>query len=404
MASHRTPYPSAADSLAWSRGLSASLSSLSSPAPSGRHAASVHISKTYRQASTLFLTRRLPEALSTVLPLVSPPSAEEQQQQQQQQQHQREKKGEEKEDGAEGGGQRQDGSFEPAPVARASRSSRVKVWSLYLTILNAIIELGPDEGKEAFGTQGWRAICHKVREGLVWEEVVRNGYHGVEGDVDADVVINLYVVVLYFPFIFFFFCLVIPLTAPIQSHASAGARKNPAPQPETPRELSRRRTHAQPRPLGPLPAGLGRVFAATPPLAAAQRRGGDAAGPGRAGQDPGAVHAARAGAQRRVGVRARVHRGEPGARRGAARGLPAGAREPARGAARGRPPRGGGAPPPRRRHPPRHRGGPPPARRERDPRAEEAGGGEGAQGEGGQGEGEGRYRRRSGGYRGRLRP
>lgn len=53
--------------------------------------------------------------------------------------------------------------------------------------------LEPDEGKEAFGSQEWRAICAKVRDGEIWEEVVTNGYHGVEGDVDSDVVINLYV-------------------------------------------------------------------------------------------------------------------------------------------------------------------------------------------------------------------
>ncbi|KAL2164460.1 hypothetical protein VTH06DRAFT_3676 [Thermothelomyces fergusii] len=84
-----------------------------------------------------------------------------------------------------------DGPTEPAPVIRASRSSRIKVWSLYVTILNAIAELHPDDGKDAFGTQEWRALCHKVRSGEIWEEVVRNGYHGVEGDVDAEVVINL---------------------------------------------------------------------------------------------------------------------------------------------------------------------------------------------------------------------
>lgn len=161
MASNRTLF-TAADSLAQSRGLSASITSLSSPVPSGRNAVASHISKTYRQASTLFLTRRLPEALSTVLPLVSPPQS----------------------DGP-------DGPLEPAPVVRASRSSRIKVWSLYLTVLNAIVELDPDDGKEAFGTQEWRAHCHKIREGEIWEEVVRNGYHGVEGDVDAEVVINL---------------------------------------------------------------------------------------------------------------------------------------------------------------------------------------------------------------------
>jgi hypothetical protein len=81
---------------------------------------------------------------------------------------------------------------EPAPVSRASRTTRIKVWSLYLTILNAIVELDPDEGKQAFGSSDWRGLVTKVRDGEVWEEVVKNGYGGVEGDVDSDVVINLY--------------------------------------------------------------------------------------------------------------------------------------------------------------------------------------------------------------------
>ncbi|RCI16281.1 hypothetical protein L249_2173 [Ophiocordyceps polyrhachis-furcata BCC 54312] len=117
---------------------------------------SSHVSKTYRQASTLFLTRRLPEALTTLTPLIVPA-----------------------EDG------------EPAPVAKASRTTRIKVWSLYLTILHAVVEMEAGDGKEAFGNQEWRTLCAKVRDGLVWEEVVRDGYHGVEGDVDSDVVINL---------------------------------------------------------------------------------------------------------------------------------------------------------------------------------------------------------------------
>ena len=66
------------------------------------------------------------------------------------------------------------------------------MWSLYLTILNAVVELDPDEGKQAFGSQEWRGLISKVREGEVWEEVVNNGYGGGEGDVDSDVVINLY--------------------------------------------------------------------------------------------------------------------------------------------------------------------------------------------------------------------
>ncbi|XWW97061.1 hypothetical protein V2A60_005042 [Cordyceps javanica] len=133
--------------------LSPSISSFSSPASQRQTS---HISKTYRQASTLFLTRRLPEALSTLLPLITPAS-----------------------------------EGEHTPVSGASRTTRVKVWSLYLTTLNAIVEMEPEEGKSAFGTQEWRALCAKVREGTVWEEIVRNGYHGSEGDVDSEVVINL---------------------------------------------------------------------------------------------------------------------------------------------------------------------------------------------------------------------
>ncbi|KAI1180367.1 hypothetical protein F4777DRAFT_529968 [Nemania sp. FL0916] len=141
--------------------LSSSISSLvSSTSP---RVVPSQISKTYRQASQLFLTRRLPEALSTLLPLITPST--------------------EATDAS--------GLTEPAPVVRASRATRIKVWSLYLTILNAILELDSDEGKEAFGAQEWRTLCQKVRNGDVWEEVVQFGYHGVEGDVDSDVVINL---------------------------------------------------------------------------------------------------------------------------------------------------------------------------------------------------------------------
>lgn len=145
--------------------LSSSISSLSSPTTAARQSSS-HISKTYRQSSQLFLTRRLPEALSTILPLVTPPAG----------------LGETAEANAEN---------EPAPVAQASRTTRIKVWSLYLTILNGILELEPDEGKDSFGTQEYRALCSKVRDGEIWEELVRNGYHGIEGNVDSDVVINL---------------------------------------------------------------------------------------------------------------------------------------------------------------------------------------------------------------------
>src|SRR6266516_4757089 len=97
------------DSLASSRLLSSSISSLSGLPP--RNESQSTISKIYRQASALYLTRRLPEALSSIEPVIrtSLTSGD--------------------------SGDERDPS-EPAPIAKSSRKTRIKVWSLYLTILN----------------------------------------------------------------------------------------------------------------------------------------------------------------------------------------------------------------------------------------------------------------------------
>jgi len=147
------------ETLSSSQLLTSSISSLNST--TSRQATS-QISKIYRQSSTLFLTRRLPESLSTILPVITPPPTDD-----------------------------TNADPEAAPISKAGKTTRVKVWSLYLTILNAVVELDPDEGKQAFGSSEWRGLVTKVRDGEVWEEVVKNGYGGVEGDVDSDVVINL---------------------------------------------------------------------------------------------------------------------------------------------------------------------------------------------------------------------
>jgi hypothetical protein len=162
------------DTLATSRLLSTSISSLSS----SRQQAS-QIAKAYRQAAQLFLTRRLPEALSTIEPVITPQAPR-------------------YPDHSSGSPQDEqnpdtsDGEKPiPAPVAAASRGTRVKVWSFYLTFLNSVVELGPEEGKHAFGSSRWRQMVNKCRDGSIWEEVVRDGYGGNEGEVDAEVVINL---------------------------------------------------------------------------------------------------------------------------------------------------------------------------------------------------------------------
>jgi len=65
------------------------------------------------------------------------------------------------------------------------------VWVFYLSLLHAIVEMGPEEGKLVLGSTRWRQLAAKVRDGTVWEEIVQAGYGGSEGEVDADVVVNL---------------------------------------------------------------------------------------------------------------------------------------------------------------------------------------------------------------------
>lgn len=151
---------------------------LSSSASSLSRSSGKQISQVYKQASQLFLTRRISEALSVLEPVITPGPDDQQQQQQQQQ------------------GQKQ---AQDAPIATASSNLRIKVWNLYITLLSGIVDLGPAEGKRQFGQKEWKAFASKVRDGGVWETVVQVGYKGREGSVDADVVYNLFVLSLSLP-------------------------------------------------------------------------------------------------------------------------------------------------------------------------------------------------------------
>ncbi|KAI4136685.1 MAG: hypothetical protein L6R39_007667 [Caloplaca ligustica] len=144
------------------RSLGSSLGTLSP----GRHHDS-QIKAAYKQASQLFLQRDFTDSLAVLQPILTVP----------QQSGDDATAGEEDE--------------RLAPIAAASRSYRIKIWSLYLTLLNAIIELGPEDGKVALGSKQWRDITAKAWDGSIWDEVVRIGYGGIEGNVDADVVFNL---------------------------------------------------------------------------------------------------------------------------------------------------------------------------------------------------------------------
>lgn len=153
-------HDSFAETLSSSQLLNNSISSMSSKRINSL------ISKTYKQASALFLTRRLFEAFSTLEPIISPSHTDETAQ--------------------------SDVECAQKPlIAEASRKIRIKVWSFYLTLLNAIINLGPENGKNMFGSKEWKELVAKARDSTIWEDVVQIGYQGIQGNVDAEVVINL---------------------------------------------------------------------------------------------------------------------------------------------------------------------------------------------------------------------
>ena len=146
------------DSQSSSQLLSSSVSSLNQSKKS-----SSEISKIYKHASQLFLTRRLLEAYEALQPVITPPTAA-----------------------------RPGDSPAQAPIATATTSQRIKIWSLYVTLLNSIVDLGQEDGKRLLGND-YRDIVRRVQSGDIWSQVVKDGYQGREGSVDAEVVYNLFV-------------------------------------------------------------------------------------------------------------------------------------------------------------------------------------------------------------------
>ena len=149
------------EALSTSRLLGSSIGSISSP-----RKAKSEISRVYRQAEDLFVTRRFAEALTSIEPLITVPHSLDQ-------------------------SHDDEPTADVAPIARASQNSRIKVWSFYLTLLDAIADLGPEKGKIEFGGREWKNLVAKSQDGTIWNEVVDTGYGGMEGNVDADVVFNL---------------------------------------------------------------------------------------------------------------------------------------------------------------------------------------------------------------------
>ncbi|KAL4769005.1 hypothetical protein BDW60DRAFT_109825 [Aspergillus nidulans var. acristatus] len=121
-------------------------------------------SRTYKKASQLFLTRRLQEALVSLEPVITAKGSNDDQE--------------------------VNGASLP-PIATVPATWRIKIWNLYITLLSAVIDLGPEEGKKVIGQKEWKDISTQVRDGGIWERVVQIGYQGREGSIDAEVVYNL---------------------------------------------------------------------------------------------------------------------------------------------------------------------------------------------------------------------
>ncbi|KAF3938181.1 hypothetical protein ABW19_dt0201803 [Dactylella cylindrospora] len=116
-------------------------------------ATNVAASRSYKEAANFFLTRQMADALAVLRP-----------------------------------------ALRDAASQSTQRAIRVKVWSLYFAIFDAAVKMSPEEGKRIWGGQDWRRIVGRVRNGLIWDEVV-DAYKG-EGPIDTDVVIALVMLVL----------------------------------------------------------------------------------------------------------------------------------------------------------------------------------------------------------------
>ncbi|TGZ80921.1 hypothetical protein EX30DRAFT_371938 [Ascodesmis nigricans] len=107
-------------------------------------------SKAYKNSTNLFLTRRLGEAMQGLLPIID---------------------------------------AEPGALNQCPKALRIKLWSLYLAIMDAAAKMTPSEGKAMWGAQEWPQLVARIRSGEVWEEANRS--YGDEGRVDPEVIVTL---------------------------------------------------------------------------------------------------------------------------------------------------------------------------------------------------------------------
>lgn len=76
-------------------------------------------------------------------------------------------------------------------IAKASPKDRLKAWRLYIALLDAIVDLGSEEGRRQFGHSEWDSILGKVKTTALWSDIVHTGYCGIEGSVEDVLVVEL---------------------------------------------------------------------------------------------------------------------------------------------------------------------------------------------------------------------
>ena len=123
------------------------------------------LAQVYDQAATYFITRRPSEALSLLCTAIFPAPVDH-------------------------GIPFNFGLAEFAPVAGAPRKLRIKIWSLFISCLDALALIEGDGVQVARPTR-YRDLLTKVRDGTVWDVVVQRGYREQRDSVDPEVVISL---------------------------------------------------------------------------------------------------------------------------------------------------------------------------------------------------------------------
>ena len=123
------------------------------------------LGRVYDQAATYFITRRPSEALSLLCTAIFPAPVDH-------------------------GEPLSFGVAEFAPVAGAPRKLRIKMWSLFISCLDALARI-EEAGVQVARPTNHRDLVTKVHNGTIWDVVVQHGYRGQKDCVDAEVIISL---------------------------------------------------------------------------------------------------------------------------------------------------------------------------------------------------------------------